>query len=614
MNDMLTPQSLHVEPQRRDRVTAISGVTQRRSIVFVLGMDRSGASLCSHILSALGVDMADDAVPTVGNAGHWERREIAEFHDRILALFNRDYDGRFHDFALPVAWWADPRVVRIRREIVTFLEGRVGEGYLGFKDPRAVSLMPVWHQILNELRLAPRVVLCLRNPAQIAHELSVRDGLDPAIGEYRWLVHMIEFFRYANGLDFCTVEYDEWFDNPAANAEKLQKFLDLPCQQSESELGLILSGIIGSAAGPDGSGRREASQPLVRTLYKLAGRTGQDGARDQISYIVAQFVGFQQLQRPFLQAFEDVAQIAAKYPQIEHEAAALRAAVESAEHRADASEARLADAVATIEGQRAQIAKTARERDEHFKREAAFADLSRRADELLAALQAAQAELESREAALRFAEQEARQHSAAAEAKQAEVATLQETLAQAERAGEERTVAAAAMEAEAGALRAALARAEHAERARAATAEALQAEVIALWDTLAQAEHEAQDRASAAAALQTEVMTLRVGMARAKREQPAVAARVETEVAGLRDALARAEHEAQERAAAGAALQAEMVALQEALTAARQVGKTAIAALRIGNAPPPKPDGPRGWRQAIMRFFGGRGELPNGAS
>jgi len=90
MNEMLTPQPLFFEPPRRDRITAISGAVQRKPIVFVLGMHRSGASLCSHILSALGVEMADDIEPKVGDAGHWERWEIAEFHDRILGLFDRD--------------------------------------------------------------------------------------------------------------------------------------------------------------------------------------------------------------------------------------------------------------------------------------------------------------------------------------------------------------------------------------------------------------------------------------------------------------------------------------------------------------------------------------------
>jgi len=272
----------------------------------VLGMHRSGTSLGSHILSALGVDIVDkipgpgNPAPTPDNPrGHWERWEIVEFHDRILGLFNRDYSGRFHDFALPVAWWANPRVAEIRREIVAFLERRMGDGYFGFKDPRTVRLMPVWHQILNELKLTPRIVLCLRNPAQIARSLNARERLDREIGEYRWLVHMIDFYRYTSNFDVSTVEYEGWFTDPAANIEKLRKFLDLPWQQSEADLVLMLSGIIDPAARHDDPGRPEASQPLVRTLYKLVGRADQyAAARSQIASIVSQFISFQQLQRP----------------------------------------------------------------------------------------------------------------------------------------------------------------------------------------------------------------------------------------------------------------------------------------------------------------------------
>jgi hypothetical protein len=179
--------------------------------------------------------------PTPDNPrGHWGRWQIIEFHDRILGPFNRDYLGRFHDFALPVAWWADPRVAQIRREIIAFLERRMGSGYFGLKDPRTVRLMPVGHQILNELKLAPKVVLCLRNLAQVAHSLHARDGLDPESGEYRWLVHLV-FFRYVNSFDLFMVEYKGWFDNPSADLEKLRKFLDLQvaAERSRSRSGAV---------------------------------------------------------------------------------------------------------------------------------------------------------------------------------------------------------------------------------------------------------------------------------------------------------------------------------------------------------------------------------------
>ena len=720
MNDMLSPQSLSFEPPRRDRITAISPAVQRRPIVLVLGMHRSGTSLCSHILSTLGVDIVDEIGVNRGNdKGHWERWEIVEFHDRILRLFNRDYFGRFHDFALPVAWWAEPRVAQIRKEMVAFLERRMGSSYFGFKDPRTVRLMPVWHQILNELKLAPKRVLCLRNPAQIGRSLNAHDGLDREIGEYRWLVHMIDFFRYTTNFDFCTIEYEEWFNNPSSNIEKLQKFLDLQWQQSEADLGLVLSGIIDPGARHDDADHRKADQPLVRTLYTLASRAGQDEARDQIAYIVSQFISFQQLQRPFLQAYEDVAKTAAKYPEIEQQAMALRAAVserdaavEAAEGRAGGAEARLAEALAEIEQQRAQIGELARERGEArslkeslVERETACSDLSRRVDELLSALQAAQAEGAAREAALRCAEQEAQKRDAAAEAMQAEVVTLRDALTQAEREAQERAAseaalqsetaglrnalaqaeqeraavaeamqaqvatlrlrnamaraahetqaatamqaeiatlrdalqargaAAAAFEAEVVTLRALLAQAEQAGQERAATAAAeaeigrlrnavaqaeregqerraaagaIQGEVLALWDTLAQAHHEVQEHAVAAQTMAAEIARLRDALAQAERkaqESGEGAQRLRAEVVTLRDARAKEERASQERTASEAALQAEIVTLQGALTAARQVGKAAIAAFRIETAAPTAPYGPSRLRRGIMRFF-----------
>jgi hypothetical protein len=541
-DDMLSPQSRSIEMPRRGRITAISSMAHRRPIVLVLGMHRSGTSLCSHLLSALGVDMADkiagpgNPAPTPDNPrGHWERWEIVEFHDRILGLFNRDYLGRFHDFALPVAWWADPRVAQIRREIVAFLESRMGDGYFGFKDPRTVRLMPVWHQIFNELKLAPKLVLCLRNPAQVARSLYARESLDPANGEYRWLAYMIDFYRYTSNFECCAVEYEEWFDNPAANIEKLRKFLDLPWQQGEADLALLLSDLIDPTARHDDPEHHEANQPLVRSLYKLASRAGRDGeARDQIAYIVSQFVGFQQLQRPFQRAFEEVAKVAAKFPEVEQAAVVLRAAVSerdaaiaSAESRASAAEGRLAAALAEIQQERT------------------------RADGLLVVLEAAQADAAVREAARAQAEQEGRERAAAVEVMQAEIAALWDSLGQLQGEAQQREDAAVAV----------------------------RGEVAALRGVLARAEREAQQRATAAQAL-------------------------EAEARALRARLTQAESEARERAATTAALQAEIETLQGTLTAARQVGKAAIAAFRIETAVPTKPVVPRGWRRAITRFLG----------
>src|SRR5438067_8461577 len=166
MNDALAS-TLPVPRRRTTTVTTLPQARQTRPVVMVLGMHRSGTSLCSHVLSALGLDMTDNMAPPYAASvgpdnpkGHWERHELIEFHDRILGFFNRGYYTSFHDFGLPVAWWAEPQVVEVRREITAFLEQRMGGGYFGFKDPRTVRLMPMWHQIINDLKLAPKIIYC----------------------------------------------------------------------------------------------------------------------------------------------------------------------------------------------------------------------------------------------------------------------------------------------------------------------------------------------------------------------------------------------------------------------------------------------------------------------
>src|SRR5438034_1015516 len=188
-------------PRAADR--SLIAPRQRHPIVTVLGMHHSGTLLCSRVLSALGVDMMDKAagpggeVSTLDNPrGNWEPSEIADFHDRIFDLFNRKYSSSFHDLSFPVAWWADPRVTEVRRALTALLETRMGNGYFGFGDPRTMRLMPIWHQIANELSLALKIVYCLRKPAQVVGTLHAREGIGLGFGEYRWLSYNVDFFYH----------------------------------------------------------------------------------------------------------------------------------------------------------------------------------------------------------------------------------------------------------------------------------------------------------------------------------------------------------------------------------------------------------------------------------
>ena len=393
--------AIAVERRRGDPLTLEKG---RRPIVVVIGMHRSGTSLCSHILSMLGVDMADEVGVNQGNQkGHWERWEIMALQDEILALLNRSYYTPQHDFPLPPAWWAEPGVRAVQTRIENFLSEKLkGKGLFGFKDPRTTRLLPMWLRIFKDLDLAPRFVLCLREPSQMARSLHERDGLDPAAGEYRALNYLADCFRYIPRHDLCIVNYEEWFGDYSDNLNGLMNFLDIEWEQSQADLGAAVGAIVDRDLRHSDERLDVARQPLVRSFHNLVAAARKDPSRRaEIDHFVNQFVAFQQLLWPFERAQRALSGIAGRVPELEGGLARLEAAraeQAGAAERLAASEARLAELTAAVEN--AEAAGRAREQA------------------LNEALAARGAELE----AARAAEAGVAQRSAESEARQAELA------------------------------------------------------------------------------------------------------------------------------------------------------------------------------------------------
>jgi hypothetical protein len=593
MNEHLTMKTA-VATTGTSAVAADNQVSSR-PIVAVLGMHRSGTSLCAHVLSCLGIDMADELLVNGGNAkGHWERLELTAFHDRMLTLCNRGYFTPLHDLALPEAWWADPQIQTVKREIVGFLQRRIGAMSFGFKDPRTARLLPVWNQIFRELNLAPKFVLCLRNPAQVARSLRDRDHHDPEIGEYRWFVYLTDIFKYIGEHEFCLVEYEDWFAEPGRNLRKLQQFLKIEWPGSEADLHLTVSEIVDGELRHDDPRCVQAREPTIRAFYELVQAFPVDSAaRQRTRYLTTQFAAYRSLQRPFERAFENAQALADKVVPLEQEIAKLQTFL----GERDAEIARLGATTTAVQveldGRNAELGASRQSSDEQLAAaeglRAALVDAERTvreavetADGAAAELIRTQADLATRDAALVEARQMGAEWDAAMEFLQADLVRLH-----AESAARDAELV--GMRAAAIAARVELAVVEQRCEGQQEAVESLQAELAARDAALAVAEDEAQQR-------------------------DAVSAMIEAEVVALRDRLAQAEREAQQGRASAATLAVEIVALQGSLAAARQVGRTAIAALQIGMTAPSIPDEPRGWRHAVMRLFGVHGRLSNRAS
>lgn len=312
---------------------ASPAAAHRRSIVFVLGMPGSGASLCSQALRGLDVDILAAPVrhePTRPDAAAEDRptREIAEAHERLLARLEGSDPFLGEDFS---AWGADPQVAELRRLLAGSTDLPAPERSLGFDDPRLLRLMPLWGQLAAELRLETKIVFCLRQPAAVAEWLQSSEGIDRHIGEARWFCYVLDFFRQIGDREFCLIDYDDWRDRQAANLSKLRRFLGIrPGGATRAMAGLTVGQM------DDEEPLRIVGDPLIGRLYRLARRAdGDRDARAAVQEIAAHFAAFDRVHAALRRDRDPTAAAVAGRSNVAQEAALRAAFVERDEMRAE---------------------------------------------------------------------------------------------------------------------------------------------------------------------------------------------------------------------------------------------------------------------------------------
>ena len=272
-----------------------------RPVMVVLGMHRSGTSLCAHLLHALGVDMADTPGASPDNAkGHWERPRINDLNDQIFGFFDRAWSGPSHILAMPEHWLGDPRVQAVRRALAAVLApGLAGSGPYGFKDPRTARLLPLWRKVFADTGAEPRFVFCIRDPAQVARSITARDKMAREHAEYRWLLYNAEAIAHLGDSEICLVPYEHWFTQPDTTIRRVAAFAGVPAPPAELAATIVDAGLRHDDRGAPPAGK------LARRLYHMICDGIQESKSDQrFSEETRSFCGhigeFEQLVQPLL--------------------------------------------------------------------------------------------------------------------------------------------------------------------------------------------------------------------------------------------------------------------------------------------------------------------------
>jgi hypothetical protein len=200
--------------------------------VAVAGMHRSGSSLIARLLNLCGLDLgpADQLMPPApdNTEGFWECVPFFRVNEEIL----RELGGQWDRPPQPLPGWESERLLNPWRELAGGLPGTLGlKEPWGWKDPRNSLTLPFWNELWPDLR----VVVCVRNPLEVANSLLQRDRFTFGKSLKLWHEYNQRILRCVPSETVIISHYDAYFSDPVAELTRVVEFLRLPADGQKIE-------------------------------------------------------------------------------------------------------------------------------------------------------------------------------------------------------------------------------------------------------------------------------------------------------------------------------------------------------------------------------------------
>jgi 2-polyprenyl-3-methyl-5-hydroxy-6-metoxy-1,4-benzoquinol methylase len=255
-----------------------------RNVVFVVGMGRSGTSALTRVLSLCGAALPLQTLPAnFGNpTGYWEPELALRINDRFLqAHASSWYDAKLRLPAPSVA--ADDEAELVAHASALLAEGFEQHGPIVVKDPRISALLPYWTAAAAKAGLRTSIVLCFRDPDEVAASLDRRDALPAAHSRALWLKYNLMAERDSRAFDRVFVAYDDVLSDWERVVERCAGELGLPLAISErarASVADFLSADLRHHAAPAEARADGVVDGLVARTYALLNRAKERDADD----------------------------------------------------------------------------------------------------------------------------------------------------------------------------------------------------------------------------------------------------------------------------------------------------------------------------------------------
>ncbi|KTG16283.1 MULTISPECIES: glycosyltransferase [unclassified Guyparkeria] len=229
-------------------------MTSSKKLIVVLGPHRSGTSLCTAAIEALGADLRIDEiyVNEDNRKGFFEQPDIVALNEKLLEQLggvwdNPAFDARLASESLDLSSWRAEASELFHR---LFDDVEV----VAIKDPRLCQLLSFWQPIFEECGFGPDqtfFIHVVRSPVEVALSQASRIQKNPSFYEYGrvlpeggalWLSLTRQSLEQTEGCHNTLVSYRALLEDPKRVLRDLARYLDL--QPDETRLATFCEGFV----------------------------------------------------------------------------------------------------------------------------------------------------------------------------------------------------------------------------------------------------------------------------------------------------------------------------------------------------------------------------------
>jgi GT2 family glycosyltransferase len=197
--------------------------------VCITGMHRSGASIVARLMNMAGLELGREQNLLPANLsnpeGHWEHERIVEINDDILSEFGGGWDN-----PPDLSGLSDrARIDRIEKKARGVLQEFDQCDFWGWKDPRNCLTLPFWQALISNLK----VVVCLRNPLEVALSLRRRGASSYALGLSLWTTYNERVLQVTSSEGRIVTHYANYFDDPVGELRRISDRLAFPVSNGQ---------------------------------------------------------------------------------------------------------------------------------------------------------------------------------------------------------------------------------------------------------------------------------------------------------------------------------------------------------------------------------------------